>query len=50
MRANVEDVNSRSTTIPIAQPDGYIEVRDRLKDIITLGGENISSSEVEGAL
>ena len=31
-------------------PDGYIEIRDRLKDVIISGGENISSVEVEGAL
>ena len=31
-------------------PDGYIEIRDRLKDVIISGGENISSIEVEGAL
>jgi fatty-acyl-CoA synthase len=31
-------------------PDGYIEVRDRAKDIIISGGENISSVEVENAL
>ena len=31
-------------------PDGYIEIRDRLKDVIISGGENISSIEVEDAL
>src|SRR6059058_5878942 len=31
-------------------PDGYLEIRDRLKDVIISGGENISSVEVEGAL
>ncbi len=30
--------------------DGYIEVKDRSKDIIISGGENISSIEVEEAL
>ena len=30
--------------------DGYIEIKDRSKDIIISGGENISSIEVEGAL
>lgn len=30
--------------------DGYIEIRDRFKDVIISGGENISSVEVEGAL
>ena len=31
-------------------PDGYVELKDRSKDIIISGGENISSIEVEGAL
>jgi fatty-acyl-CoA synthase len=31
-------------------PDGYIELRDRAKDIIISGGENIPSIEVEHAL
>jgi fatty-acyl-CoA synthase len=31
-------------------PDGYIELKDRSKDIIISGGENISSIEIEGAL
>jgi fatty-acyl-CoA synthase len=31
-------------------PDGYAEIRDRLKDVIISGGENISSVEVEGVL
>jgi fatty-acyl-CoA synthase len=31
-------------------PDGYVEIRDRLKDVIISGGENISSIEVEGTL
>jgi fatty-acyl-CoA synthase len=30
--------------------DGYVEIRDRFKDVIISGGENISSVEVEGAL
>jgi fatty-acyl-CoA synthase len=30
--------------------DGYVEIRDRLKDVIISGGENISSVEVEGTL
>lgn len=34
----------------VAHPDGYIEIRDRSKDIIISGGENISSIEVEGVL
>ncbi|HYR49186.1 MAG TPA: long-chain-fatty-acid--CoA ligase [Candidatus Eisenbacteria bacterium] len=34
----------------VLHPDGYIEIRDRIKDVIISGGENISSLEVEGAL
>jgi fatty-acyl-CoA synthase len=34
----------------VVHPDGYIEVKDRAKDIIISGGENISSLEVEEAL
>ncbi len=34
----------------VVHPDGSIEIRDRFKDVIISGGENISSIEVEGAL
>ncbi len=34
----------------VVHPDGYVEIRDRMKDVIISGGENISSIEVEGAL
>ena len=34
----------------VVHPDGYAEVRDRIKDVIISGGENISSVEVEGVL
>jgi fatty-acyl-CoA synthase len=34
----------------VVHPDGYAEIRDRLKDVIISGGENISSVEVEGTL
>ena len=34
----------------VVHPDGYVEIRDRLKDVIISGGENISSIEVEGVL
>ena len=34
----------------VVHPDGRIEIRDRLKDVIISGGENISSVEVEGVL
>jgi fatty-acyl-CoA synthase len=36
--------------LAVWHPDGYIEVKDRSKDIIISGGENISSIEVEDAL
>jgi fatty-acyl-CoA synthase len=34
----------------VVHRDGYVEIRDRLKDVIISGGENISSVEVEGTL
>jgi fatty-acyl-CoA synthase len=34
----------------VVHPDGFIEIRDRIKDVIISGGENISSVEVEGTL
>ena len=34
----------------VIHPDGYVEIRDRFKDVIISGGENISSVEVEGCL
>src|SRR3984893_4864615 len=34
----------------VVHPDGSVEIRDRLKDVIISGGENISSVEVEGTL
>jgi len=34
----------------VVHADGYVEIRDRIKDVIISGGENISSVEVEGAL
>jgi len=34
----------------VLQPDGYVKLKDRAKDIIISGGENISSIEVEDAL
>jgi len=39
-----------SGDLAVMQPDGYIKIRDRAKDIIISGGENISSLEVEDAL
>jgi fatty-acyl-CoA synthase len=34
----------------VVHPDGYVEIRDRLKDVIISGGENISSVEIESIL
>lgn len=34
----------------VLHPDGYIQIRDRLKDVIISGGENVSSVEVEAVL
>jgi fatty-acyl-CoA synthase len=39
-----------SGDLAVCHPDGYIEIRDRSKDIIISGGENISSIEVENIL
>jgi fatty-acyl-CoA synthase len=36
--------------LAVMHPDGYIEIKDRAKDIIISGGENISTIEVENAL
>ena len=36
--------------LAVCHPDGYVEIRDRLKDIIISGGENISTIELEGVL
>ncbi|HEY1328840.1 MAG TPA: acyl--CoA ligase family protein [Casimicrobiaceae bacterium] len=40
----------RTGDLGVKYPDGYIELRDRAKDIIISGGENISSVEIEQAL
>jgi 3-(methylthio)propionyl---CoA ligase len=40
----------RSGDLGVMHPDGYIQLKDRSKDIIISGGENISSIEVEDAL
>jgi fatty-acyl-CoA synthase len=39
-----------SGDLGVMYPDGYIELRDRAKDIVISGGENISTIEVEQAL
>lgn len=40
----------RTGDIGVLHSDGYIELRDRIKDVIISGGENISSVEVEQAI
>nr|XP_043631959.1 butanoate--CoA ligase AAE1-like [Erigeron canadensis] len=40
----------RSGDLGVRHPDGYIELKDRSKDIIISGGENISTIEVESVL
>ena len=40
----------RSGDAAVVHPDGYVEIRDRFKDVIISGGENISSIEVEGVM
>ncbi len=39
-----------SGDLAVVQPDGYVKIKDRAKDIIISGGENISSLEVEDVL
>jgi 3-(methylthio)propionyl---CoA ligase len=39
-----------SGDLGVLEPDGYVKIRDRSKDVIISGGENISSLEVEDAL
>ena len=40
----------RTGDLAVQHPDGYIKIRDRSKDVIISGGENISSIEVEDVL
>ena len=39
-----------SGDLAVKHPDGYVQIKDRLKDIIISGGENISSVEIEAVL
>jgi fatty-acyl-CoA synthase len=39
-----------SGDLAVVHPDGYFKIRDRAKDVIISGGENISSLEVEDAI
>jgi fatty-acyl-CoA synthase len=47
---SIRDGWFHSGDMAVVHPDGFVEIRDRLKDIIISGGENISSVEVEAAL
>jgi fatty-acyl-CoA synthase len=40
----------RTGDLAVIEPDGYVKIKDRSKDIIISGGENISSIEVEDVL
>ncbi|GLJ30122.1 hypothetical protein SUGI_0595780 [Cryptomeria japonica] len=40
----------RTGDVAVVHPDGYLEIKDRSKDVIISGGENISSVEVESVL
>jgi fatty-acyl-CoA synthase len=40
----------RTGDLGVVHPDGYVELRDRSKDVIISGGENITSVEVEQAI
>jgi fatty-acyl-CoA synthase len=48
--AAVPDGWFRTGDLGVLHPDGYVELRDRSKDVIISGGENIASVEVEQAL
>jgi fatty-acyl-CoA synthase len=48
--AAIRDGWFHSGDAAVVHPDGYVEIRDRFKDVIISGGENISSVEVEGCL
>jgi 3-(methylthio)propionyl---CoA ligase len=49
-RAALKDGWFHSGDLGVMYPDGYIQLKDRSKDIIISGGENISSIEVENAI
>ena len=40
----------RSGDLAVREPDGYVKIKDRAKDVIISGGENISSVEIEDVL
>jgi len=49
-RKAIPDGWFRTGDLGVMHPDGYVEIKDRAKDIIVSGGENIASIEVEHAL
>jgi fatty-acyl-CoA synthase len=49
-RQAIPDGWFRTGDVAVMHPDGYLEIRDRIKDIIISGGENIASIEIEQAL
>ncbi|OXR41081.1 Long-chain-fatty-acid--CoA ligase [Nocardia cerradoensis] len=49
-REAIPDGWFRTGDLAVRHPDGYVELRDRSKDIIISGGENIASVEVEHVL
>jgi acyl-CoA synthetase (AMP-forming)/AMP-acid ligase II len=48
--AAIKDGWYHSGDAAVVHQDGYVEIRDRFKDVIISGGENISSVEIEGCL
>ncbi len=48
--AAIKDGWYHSGDAAVVHPDGYVEIRDRFKDVIISGGENISSVEIEGCM
>ena len=48
--AAIRDGWFHSGDAAVVNPDGFVEIRDRFKDVIISGGENISSVELEGCL
>ncbi|KUI81127.1 acyl-CoA synthetase [Pseudomonas aeruginosa 0C2E] len=49
-RAALADGWLHTGDLAVLHPDGYVEIKDRAKDIIISGGENISSLEIEEVL
>ena len=49
-RAAIPDGWFRSGDLGVMHADGYVELKDRAKDIIVSGGENVASIEIERAL